>query len=254
MNKIFCFGDGFAANHIWPEWPAMVSALYPDCDVENFGAIGAGNEFIASAVIDAHIKHPDAFFLIQWAMPNRFDKLIQDQTWDQIIDKDPVYHFNRVEQHNRTWWLSSASQQLEIQQYHKLYVQSAQACLRTFNLIYLIGKLLVNKTIFFSTYKLPFDTQQKIALDFVPWVDIDMHGFSNLEKFKSVRGSQIQPRPEIHFNFLKEHVLLLMPVFPDLSRLHILEQRICETVWEPYDPDREEIWKNISNFSIPVNS
>jgi hypothetical protein len=248
MNKIFCFGDGFAANHIWPEWPAIVSSLYPASKVENFGAIGAGNEFIASAVIAAHIKHPDAFFLVQWAMPNRFDKLIQDQTWDQIINTDSVYHFNRVELLNQTWWLSSASQQPEIQQYHKFYVQYAQSCLRTFNLIYLIGKLLVNNAIFFSTYKLPFDNQQKMSLNSVPWIDIDMSSFSNLEKFKSIRGTEIQPSPEIHFNFLKEHVLPLMPTFPDSSRLHVLEQRICETVWKPYDPDREEIWKNISDF------
>lgn len=95
MNKILCFGDGYAANHIWPEWPAIVQALYPELQHENFGEIGAGNEFITSAIVQAHTDNPDEFYIVQWAIPNRFDKLLQDESWDSIIDNDPVYHFNR---------------------------------------------------------------------------------------------------------------------------------------------------------------
>ena len=40
INKIVCLGDGFAANHIWPEWPAIIQALYPDITVKNYGEIG----------------------------------------------------------------------------------------------------------------------------------------------------------------------------------------------------------------------
>ena len=123
MNKIICFGDGYAAGHIWPEWPDIIKALYPDLEHENFGAVGAGNEFITSCVVNSHINNPDAFFIIQWALPNRFDKLIEDSSWDKIIDEDPVYYFNRVHFNDQKWWLSSASQVPAIQKYHSTYVQ-----------------------------------------------------------------------------------------------------------------------------------
>ena len=45
MNKIFCFGDGFATGHIWPEWPQILQELAPQYQVINTAGIGAGSEF-----------------------------------------------------------------------------------------------------------------------------------------------------------------------------------------------------------------
>ena len=97
MKKIYTFGDGYASSHIWPEWPVILEALLPDYSFEHYGAVGAGNEFILDGVIQSHCKDPAAYFLVQWAQPQRFDKLIEDSTWDDIIDSDPTYHFNRVQ-------------------------------------------------------------------------------------------------------------------------------------------------------------
>jgi hypothetical protein len=46
MKKIFCFGDGFATGHIWPEWPQILQALVPNCQVVVTAGIGAGSEFL----------------------------------------------------------------------------------------------------------------------------------------------------------------------------------------------------------------
>jgi hypothetical protein len=238
MNKIYCFGDGYAANHIWPEWPAIVSALYPQVKCQNFGAIGAGNEFISSAVIQAYLNDPTAIFLIQWAQFNRYDKLIEDNTWDKIIDSDPVYNFNRVCLVDQKWWLSSASQQTDVKQYHSHFIQPEQAKLRTFNYIFLIQQLLKDRAIHFSTCNLPWDNLIKPSMSM----------YSDQEKFKEIRGNEIQPAPPVHMAWLEEYILPKMPIQPDILRLNELKHRINKQQWKAYDPDREEIWQNIITF------
>ena len=228
MNKILCFGDGYAANHIWPEWPAIVCALYPEVSHENFGAIGAGNEFITSAVVQAHVKDPNAFFIVQWAIPQRFDKLLQDDSWDLTIDNDPVYRFNRIRLHEQTWWLSSASEQVAVQQHHKIYVQNKQAKNRSFNFKYLVENLLKTQAIFFTL-------EQMIV-------------YAAAERFEQVRQKEVQPSPIVHMTWVEEKILPKMPYQPELSRLHELKKRINQHKWHAYDPDRKEIWIKMSDL------
>ena len=52
MQKIFCFGDGFATGHIWPEWPQILQTLLPDKQIINTAGIGAGAEFLVSGFAD----------------------------------------------------------------------------------------------------------------------------------------------------------------------------------------------------------
>lgn len=227
MNKIFCFGDGFAANHIWPEWPAIVSALYPNIKHENFGAIGAGNEFISSAIIQAHKKDPDAFFIVQWAEFKRFDKLLQDDSWDEIIKTDPTYYFNTVMLGQQKWWISSNSKQESVQKYHQFYVQSQQAKLRTDNYMYLISNLLKDHAIFFSTH--------------------DINIYSMHTRFAGTRQKEIQPAPWIHMCFVEEIILPKMPFLPCPKRLAMLKDLIQQQSWEAYHWDRDKIWNDIVN-------
>ena len=228
INKIVCLGDGFAANHIWPEWPAIIQALYPDITVKNYGEIGAGNEFITSAIISEHRRHPDAFFLVQWAQHNRFDKLLQDNSWDNIIAQDTVYYFNKVTLDNNIWWLSSHSKQQSVLDYHSHYIQNNQSQLRTENYIYLVSELLKNKSMFFSTDEL--------------------EQYSRQEQFLETRQTEIQPSPIVHVKWVEEKILPNMPMQPHAERLAELKNRINQQKWVPYDPDRVQIWLNISNF------
>jgi hypothetical protein len=248
MNKICCFGDGYAANHIWPEWPAIIEALYPTVEFSNHGAVGAGNEFISSSIIKEHRKNPDAVFLIQWAPNGRLDKLIEDNSWDHVIESDKVYHFNRVVLDEQTWWLSSASVQETIQHYHQYYIQPQQDQHRNFNTIYLITKLLAFSAVHFSTYSLNFTPQQWTDLQSACWIDTDMSSYSNQHCFLKIRQREIQPSPPVHMQWVIEKLLPCMPVQPDTARLTELTRRINAETWIPYDPDRREIWSKLIDF------
>lgn len=228
MNKIFCFGDGYASGHIWPEWPTIIASLYPDIEHKNFGVVGAGNEFITSAIIQAYREDPTAFFLVQWADHSRFDKLLEDDSWDDIIKTDPVYHFNTVKLNNQKWWISSASQQIDVRKYHQHYIQQEQSKLRTFNYMYLASKLLEKQSLFFSTE--------------------NMSAYSNLSRFSDIRQQEVQPSPWVHMCYVEEKILPSLPIQPNISRLSELKSRIKQHNWVAYDPNREQIWKDIINF------
>lgn len=225
MNNIFCFGDGFACDHIWPSWVSIIEALYPDCTVKNYGAIGAGHEFVVASVVEAHKNNSSGFFLVQWPHVKRFDKLIEDTSWNHIIKSDPVYNFNIVKLDKDNWWLSSASETAEIAHYHDFYVQSKQAELRDFNFKYLVSELLKYQSIFFSTR--------------------EIQRFSNQDRFSLTRQDQIQPSPVVYMHYVEEFILPKMPALPNQQLLDSLKSKIFEQTWIPYDPDRKEIWQTI---------
>lgn len=248
MKKIYTFGDGYASNHIWPEWPVILQALLPEYSFSHYGAVGAGNEFILNAVIQSHQTDPDAYFLVQWAQANRFDKLIEDSTWDNIIDTDPVYHFNRVQLAENQWWISSASRQQTVIDYHKHYIQQKQSRVRTLNYIYLAGNLLKNKSLFFSTANLKFSKDKQKYINNNNWVEKNMVDFSFEPRFSKVRQTEVQPSPIVHLAYVKEHLLPNLPFTVDHSRLMELDHRINEHKWVAYDPDRAEIWQKMSDI------
>ena len=239
MKKIYTFGDGYASSHIWPEWPVILQALLPECDFTHYGAVGAGNEYILNAVVQADLLDSDAYFLVQWALANRFDKLLEDSSWDNIIDTDPVYHFNRNYIHDQTWWISSASTQPDVVTYHKHFVQPMQHKNRTLNAIYLAGNLLKDKSLFFSTHGVD------CLFNNINWAVEDMSRFSFQKRFKDIRQSHVQPSPAVHLAYIKEHVLPRIPFVVDTSRLEELEQRIHAHQWIAYDPDRDSIWQDM---------
>jgi hypothetical protein len=248
MKKIYTFGDGFAASHIWPEWPVILEALLPDYSFAHYGAVGAGNEFILNAVVQAHFEDSDAYFLVQWAQADRFDKLIEDSTWNDIIDTDPTYHFNRVKLAEDQWWISSSSQQPDVINYHKHYIQSQQSRIRTLNYIYLAGNLLKNNSLFFSTSDLNFIKDKQQYINNNNWVEENMHDFSFKPGFSNIRQTEVQPSPIVHLSYVKEYLLPNLPFAVDHSRLMELERRITNHKWVAYDPDRAEIWQKMSDI------
>jgi hypothetical protein len=247
-TNIYTFGDGFATGHLWPEWPQILQALLPDYNVINIAGIGAGNEFIYSNVIDTVRHDPDAIFLVQWAMPKRFDKIIEDSSWDAIIGSDLTYSDNLTIVNDQTWWLTSASTVPEIQQYHQ-YIQTKQSNLRSFNYIWSAGKLLKHHC-FFGTYNFDYLTpdQKKDCNEFNwmwhrPWFGLE--SFSKLPEFSTTRQNEIQPSPVVHLEWIKQ-VLLPNRLFKiDQKRLDLLSKNIYNQQWIPYDPERDEIWNNL---------
>ena len=227
MNKIFTFGDGYATGHIWPEWPQILQALLPEYQIINTAGIGAGAEFLVSGLIDLlpDLHHQQA--IVQWPQAIRFDKLLQDRSWDSTISNDSVYHFNRVQDtQQREWWLSSASDSVKL--YHEQYVQSLQSQRRLE-----ILKTLIKHTL------------NDVDCDTVYTSTQDQEIYSKQTKFITTRQNQIQPSPIVHFYWIVEKILPKLTVQVDQSRLQLLEDLINKTNWVPYNPDRDSIWQGI---------
>lgn len=224
-NKIFCLGDGYAYGHIWPEWPQILRSLLPDYEVVLISAIGAGNEFLISELISLENQIENQRVIFQWAQHDRFDKLLEDQEWEDIRKSDPIYDFNFYQYENRKWWCSSASTNINISKYHNFYVQPQQSKLRLTNQKILVENYLKIKN---CTYFFTSTTEQEF--------------FSK----HLLRGNEIQPSPMLHFLFVIEILLPAINVQIDRIKLNILKDRIHNHKWIPYDPDQEEIWKKMS--------
>ena len=227
MNKIFAFGDGYATGHIWPEWPQILQALLPEYQIVNTAGIGAGAEFLVSGMIDLLPDMHQQQAIVQWPQANRFDKLLQDQSWDSTISNDSVYYFNRVrDTQKREWWLSSTSD--SVKSYHEHYVQSSQGHRRLE-----IFKTLVTHTL------------NQIDCGTVYTSTQEQEFYSRQTRFITTRQSQIQPSPVVHFYWIVEKILPKLTAQVDQSRLVMLEVLINKTNWVPYDPNRESIWQDI---------
>ena len=244
-NTIYTFGDGFAHGHIWPEWPQILAALLPDYQIVNCSGIGAGNEFIFSNLVNKLIQNPTAIYVALWAGTTRFDKLIQDSSWDPVIQQDPAYSKNFQTTDGNTWWLSSASQLPQIQKYHAEYVQVEQAQLRTFNYIWTANQLLKHtQNYMFSSYRFRFLTDSQQALC---QLHPDMTSFSQSPELAKFLTKEVQPHPIVHLEWIKQMLLPTLQINVDPEWLDVLTKRMYNQNWIPYDIDRSSIWAKIIN-------
>jgi len=228
ITKIFCLGDGYAHGHIWPEWPQILQALRPDLDIIVISAVGAGHEFLISQLLYHDIKNSTVIF--QWPKHQRFDKLLQDDQWVDIVKSDPVYHFNTYKTNHGTWWCSSASELDIVEPYHNFYIQHNQSLLRE-----KIQKKLV------SAYCL----QQNAR-----YVDTSNEDQDKFAKNLDCRGNEIQPMPLLHYQWLVEAIMPMAGITVNQSLAEELHKRISDHNWKPYDPDRKEIWDDMSNLNF----
>ncbi|WP_353482137.1 hypothetical protein [Haliscomenobacter sp.] len=229
MKKIFCFGDGFATGHIWPEWPQILQTLVPQYQVINTAGIGAGTEFLVSGFVDLIDQMHDSIVIFQWSAAERFDKMIQDNSWQNIIANDPTYYFNvNIDSHNRKWWLSSASKVQEIRNYHNIYAQQHQHNRR--QQVY---------------HALVSQTASNLDCQIVHTSTESADTFSQHNRFRSTRQTQVQPSPIVHFYWLIEQIIPQIAITVDQDLQKKLELLINQTQWIPYDPEREAIWLEI---------
>jgi len=253
MKKIYTFGDGFAVGHIWPEWPQLLQAVYPDIEVINTSGIGAGNEFLINAVLSKAAIDPVGIYIVQWARPLRFDKLINTHQWDNIIDTDSVYSKNIVNLDNNNWWLSSASTQDEVLHYHNFYIENSQAKLRTYNYMLLLKNYFANNKIqyhYMATYAVDYltETQKNLLLD-ANWSWHDswqgMDEYSRQSKYKNDRQNETQPSPNVQLEWIIECLLHKLPIAPDNQRVTKLKKLISNANWTPFYWDRDAHWKSL---------
>lgn len=229
MKKIYTFGDGFATGHLWPEWPQILQALVPDYSVNNTcSAIGAGAEYLVTGLVDLVPELANNLVIFQWPMAARFDKLIEDKHWFHVGKTDPVYHFNFHKRPYGIWWISSASQQPQVREYHEKFVQSEQHKIRLQNYQTLVRNTLENLNCgycFTSTHEHQY--------------------YSTLNRFAEIRQQEVQPSPVVHYYFLIEKILPQINIVYDSARAAKLETLITAQSWQSYDPDSEEIWRDL---------
>ena len=225
-NKIFTFGDGFATGHIWPEWPQILQALLPNYTVINHAGIGAGTEWLVTQLIHQLPDMHNSRVIFQWSSPKRFDKLIEDSSWDSIIESDPVYHFNRVHTFGQTWWLSSGSSTEAVKHYSEHYIQKQQFRQRQHNYQTLVQNTLENINCLSHSMN-----------------QVDYDQYSHSERFKEFRQNEVQPSPIVHYHYVIENLLPAMQLTSDFSEK--LKTLIYQQKWQAYDPDRDEIWQNL---------
>lgn len=244
---IYTFGDGFAAGHIWPEWPQLVEVLTHNT-VENYGHIGAGNEYIFNcAVKQALLSNKDDIFLVQWADPVRFDKLVEDDKWAELQQKDDVYRNINSKVFGQNWWCTSGSTLPEIKEYKNLYIQRTQAINRSVCYMVALSKMLDSYGIkhgYFLTYPFDYSVHGNYAdLTNLPWVDtVDMDTWTTNT---GVRGNEIQPSTVSQCMWVVDKLTAFLSIEP--THASKVLSLIQESNIIPYDPDRDKFWQDFKN-------
>lgn len=234
MNKIFTFGDGFAAGHIWPEWPQILQALLPDYQIINTSMVGAGPEWLVHQLVAQLDQVSNHLVIFQWPIADRFDKLIEDDHWKHIADSCAVYAFNQQQIAQELWWCSSASTQAQVQQYHREFVQKKQHELRLKNYQLLVQNTLLN-----------------LQCEYLQITTDEQEQFSQRTEYRELRLSQVQPSPLVHLEFIEKILMVQMPQITfNKTRLAELKHRISSHNWQAYDPDRNEVWTQMSTFKM----
>lgn len=221
-NNIFCFGDGFAHGHIWPEWPQLLEAMMPEHRVIVISGIGAGPEYLVTQF--SKMLPISGTVIFQWPKAERFDKLIEDQHWLDTLNQDPVYHFNTYKNDDELWWLSSQSTMPDVVEYHQKFIQPQQAQLRLTVYQQLVQEILEKTQV--SYYFTSTEQQDRIS-----------------RQHKQIRGTEIQPTPLSHWYFLTEYIMPALNLHSKYADK--LKNLLEKQNWVPYDPDRAEIWHNI---------
>lgn len=248
---IYTFGDGFAAGHIWPEWPQLLEPLL-QTSVKNFGHIGAGNEYIFNCAVKSALNaDPDDIFIIQWAPPERFDKLLEDPIWEKLQKTDSVYKDITAEEYNQVWWATSGSSLAEITKYKQFYIQSQQAVNRTVLYMITLSKMLDSlgiQHLYFLTYSFDYSLHDNYKnLRELPWIELNQGMEEWSKQYIELRGTEIQPKPIIHVKYIIEKLLPKLDI--------TLDSIICDKIYflinginfVPYDIERAQIWIDLKD-------
>jgi len=248
---IYTFGDGFASGHIWPEWTQLLEPIL-QTPVKNFGHIGSGNEYIFNCAVKSALTATSSdIFIIQWASPNRFDKLIEDTVWTELQETDSVYKGIVANSYNQTWWATSGSSLPEIIKYKEFYIQVQQAINRTVLYMITLSKLLDSlgiKHLYFSTYFFDYSSHDNYEdLKNLPWVQFDQGMEEWSRQFSNIRGTEIQPKPLIHVKYIVENLLPKLGIVLDSKISNAVYSLVNSIEFTPYNCDRDQIWNNLKD-------
>lgn len=211
------FGDSVAFPAWYPnyiKWPEIIKLMTKGVNLMNLSRYGAGNEYIVNC-IQQNVNFCDTA-LIQWAMPNRLDLLLAHNepelsSWHAEIESDITYNNNIRQVGDNKFWLSSASKNRSVKEYHSKFISTKQHQIRSQIFINYVILLLESKNI---NYKFMLTSSshylnKAVTLDpwlwHAPWKG--MCEFRHISKYAELELGLIQPIPLVSFDFIKKYIM-----------------------------------------------
>lgn len=97
MKRLFTFGCSFT-KYSWPTWADILGREFDT--YQNWGQLGAGNQFIANSLVECHLKNnltPDDTVCIMWTSLSREDRYVQNH-W---VTPGNIFYATHV--YDRSW-------------------------------------------------------------------------------------------------------------------------------------------------------
>lgn len=211
-KKLYTAADGYGCNHIYPMWSELLARIL-NIEWINLSVMGAGNEIIATQVIEAVEREPDpadTLWVVQWSQPKRLDLQVDLKNQELLsrIKSDPVYSKNFVTtKKNRTFWVSSASEQEWVREHNNLILQAqhdSRARMYQLAATYVLEQRGADYRYMF-TYD-PYWSRNNL-LDDAKCVWHSMYDFKTASKYADLDVGEIQPVSSIHLDFLERYIL-----------------------------------------------
>lgn len=220
--KLLTVADGFGDSKAVPDWypgfykwPEIIKFMTKNTEVINLSRYGAGNEYITNC-IRLHAKDQDAV-LVQWAMPNRLDLVLGQNKnyWQEQLRADSVYNNNVVSLNETEFWLSSASQNKNVQDYHKKYISIKQHQMRSHIFVEYVTLLLDQYDIkykFLLSVDSDYLRESVSTFDQWCWHDLfkGMHSFRKLSQYSDLDLNLIQPISLVQFDFIQQYIMPIL--------------------------------------------
>jgi hypothetical protein len=221
--RLLTLSDGFGDKTATPtwyrnfaKWPELIQQMANNVELTNLSRYGAGNEYIVEC-LRANVDDAD-MVLCQWTHPHRLDLLLGHDPnirdfWQEQIDQDLVYNKNVLTIKNKDYWITSASKNEYIQDYHTRYISKPQHNARSELYVDYATMLLEKKNKpfkFLLTYSLPFLKDIHINKDNWIWHKEykSMEDFRNYGKYAELDlKTYVQPIPLIQFDFVRQYIM-----------------------------------------------
>jgi hypothetical protein len=208
-KNILTIADGFGVDTDFKKWPFYLKLLTTKThNVVNRSIIGASNEMIFLQLAEAVKKETYEYCIIQWAIPCRVD-LVANDFWINQAKQDSVYHFNLIDNNDKKWWVTSASNNSYIRNYHDRYIGKWHATQRSQSWIMAAAELLKFnniKFIFSLSNSAEFLEPTSNIINSYPWAwhekNSGLNEFRHVSQYKSYDKGMPRPHTLIQLDWI----------------------------------------------------
>lgn len=210
-KNLLVISDGNGVDTDFKKWPTLLKILTTKkLNVINYSVIGASNEMMLMRLAEVVNKQKIDYAIIQWTNPHRFD-VMATEFWQEQAKADADYNFNLVDSNNIKWWVTSASSNPYIQDYHNRYVTLPHALMRSQANIIAAAELLKFYSIEFAftlCYAFDFSGPYQSALDSYPWIwhkaNKGISDYRYVSEFLTHDTGKPQPHPLIGLDWINQ--------------------------------------------------